>query len=227
MEYTGTELDAMELARNYHRWIVDCFRPYIRGTVVEIGAGMGTVSELLAECSPTQLRCYEPAKNLFPFLERRMGGHADVRVENSFYDGADRADTVVLINVLEHMEDDRATLEKIHGSLNEGGRLLLFVPALPGLFGTLDEQFGHFRRYARRGLAELVAARGYEIELLRYMNFPGVFAWFLTGRILRKRTITPRAAAFYDARVVPLVRAIESRIAPPIGQSLILIAKKR
>jgi SAM-dependent methyltransferase len=227
MEYTGTELDAMELARNYHRWIVDCFRPYIRGTVVEIGAGIGTLSELLADCSPEQLRCYEPARNLFPFLERRMEGRANVRAENSFYDGATRADAVVLINVLEHIEDDRTMLERIQGSLNEGGRLLVFVPALPAIFGSLDEQFGHFRRYTRRKLAALVTACGYEIELLRYANFPGVFAWFLTGRILRKRTISPGAASFYDTRVVPIVRAIESRIAPPIGQSLILIAKKK
>lgn len=225
MEYTGTELEAMELARNYHRWILDFFRPYIRGTVVEIGAGIGTVSELLAEYAPAQLRCYEPAKNLFPHLARRIGERENVCVENRFYDGASRADAVVLINVLEHIEDDRAMLEKIRGTLNENGRLLLFVPALPAIFGSLDEQFGHFRRYTRRQLAGLVTACGYEIELLRYVNLPGVFAWFLAGTILRKRTISPRAAAFYDKCVVPLVRAIESRIGPPIGQSLVLIAK--
>jgi SAM-dependent methyltransferase len=227
MEYTGTELEAMELARNYHRWIVDFFRPYIRGTVIEIGAGIGTVSDLLAECAPAQLRCYEPAKNLFPHLARRMGGRENVQVENSFYNGAGRADAIVLINVLEHMEDDSAMLERIRSSLNENGRLLLFVPALPVIFGSLDKQFGHFRRYTRRQLAQLVASCGYEIELLRYANFPGVLAWFLAGKILRKRTISPGAAEFYDKRVVPLVRAIESHIAPPIGQSLILIAKQK
>lgn len=226
MEYTGTELEAMELARNYHRWIVDCFRPCIRGTVVEIGAGIGAISELLAECSPAQLRCFEPAKNLFPSLRRRMGGRANVRVQNSFYDGVICADAVVLINVLEHIEDDRAMLEKIRESLIEGGVLLLFVPAVPWIRGALDEQFGHLRRYTRRQLSDLVTASGYKIEHLRYMNFPGVFAWLLTSKILRKRTISPRAAAFYDSRVIPLVRAVEDRIAPPIGQSLILVAKK-
>ncbi|HEV2490935.1 MAG TPA: methyltransferase domain-containing protein [Candidatus Acidoferrales bacterium] len=226
MEYTGTELEAMELARNYHRWIVDFFRPYIRGTVVEIGAGIGTVSELLAECSPSQLRCFEPATNLFPSLERRMRGRENVRVENSFYNGVLHADAVVLINVLEHIEDDGAMLQTIRGSLIEGGRMLLFVPAVPWIRGTLDEQFGHLRRYTKRQLSELVTASGYTIELLRYVNCPGVFAWFFTAKILRKPTISPRAAAFYDSRVIPLVRALEDRIAPPIGQSLILIAKK-
>ena len=217
----------MELARNYHRWILGFFRPYIRGTVVEIGAGIGTVSELLAECTAAQLRCYEPAKNLFPNLAQRMAGFENVRIENSFYDGAVRADAVVLINVLEHIEDDRAMLERIRGSLRENARLLIFVPALPAIVGSLDEQFGHFRRYTRVQLANLVIACGYDIELLRYANFPGIFAWYFAGKILRQRTILPRAAAMYDKCVVPLVRAIESRVAPPIGQSLILIAKKR
>lgn len=226
MEYSGTELDAMELARNYHRWILSFFRPYIRGTVIEIGAGIGTVSEMLAECAPSQLRCYEPAANLFPHLARRMDGRANVHVENCFYGGAGRADAVVLINVLEHIEDDRIMLERIRASLNEGGHLLLLVPAVPAIFGTLDEQFGHFRRYGRRQLAQLVACCGYEIELLRYLNFPGIFAWFLESRILRKRTVTSRDVKLYDKTVVPLVRAIESRIPPPIGQSLVLVARK-
>lgn len=226
MEYTGTELEAMDLTRNYHRWILSFFRPYIRGTVVEIGAGIGTVSEILAEFSPKRLLCYEPARNLFPLLERRMGGRENVRVENCFYDGAERADAVVLFNVLEHIEDDHGMLERIRSSLNEKGRLLVFVPALPRIFGSLDEQFGHFRRYKRRRLRELVTSCGYQIELLRHANFPGVFAWFITGRVLSQRTISPQAAQFYDSAVVPVVRAIENRVSPPIGQSLILVAKK-
>jgi SAM-dependent methyltransferase len=226
MQYTGTELDAMELARNYHRWILDTFRPYLRGTVVEIGAGIGTMSELLAECSPDALYCYEPAKNLFPVLAMRLAGRANVHAKNAYFNAVTRADTVVLINVLEHIEDDRAMLERIRTSLSENGKLLLFVPALPIIFGSLDEQFGHFRRYTRKQLAQLVASCGFQVELLRYANFPGVFAWYLTGKILKRKTISAGAARLYDRRIVPLVRAIESCLPPPIGQSLILIARK-
>ena len=227
MEYSGTELEAMELARNYHRWILSFFRPYIQGTVVEIGAGIGTVSELLTECAPAQLHCYEPAKNVFPYLAKRMSGRASVQVLNCFYDGAERADAVVLINVLEHVQDDLSLLRMINASLTHEGRLLLLVPAVPAIHGTLDEQFGHFRRYKRRQLARLVASCGYEIELVRYLNFPGLFAWLLASKVLRKRTVIRRDVVLYDNWVIPLVRAIESRIAPPIGQSLILIAKKK
>jgi SAM-dependent methyltransferase len=227
MQYTGTELDAMELARNYHRWILETFRPYIRGTVVEIGAGIGTMSELIAECSPDTLYCYEPAENLFPVLLQRLAGRANVHAKNAYFNGVTRADAVVLINVLEHIEEDRAMLEHIRRSLTESGKLLLFVPALPRIFGSLDEQFGHFRRYTRGQLARLAVSCGFQIELLRYANFPGVFAWYLTGKILRRKTISAGAARWYDLRVVPFVRAIESRIPPPIGQSLIMVAKMR
>lgn len=227
MRYTGVELDAMELAQNYHRWILDTFRPHVRGTVVEIGAGIGTMSELLAGCSPDALYCYEPSENLFPMLLQRMAGRANVHARNAFFNGVTRAHAVVLINVLEHIEDDRALLERIRASLGENGKLLLFVPALPIIFGSLDEQFGHLRRYTRAQLAKLVASCGFQVELLRYANFPGVFAWFLTAKILRKNTISARAARLYDRRIVPLARAIESRIPPPIGQSLILIAQKQ
>jgi SAM-dependent methyltransferase len=226
VEYTGTELDAMELAQNYHRWIVDTFRPYIRGTVVEIGAGIGTISELLAECSLDMLYCFEPAKNLFPRLDRRMSARANVRVLNSMIDGQVRADAVVLINVLEHIKDDLGMLRHIHRTLSGDGRLLLFVPALPMLMGALDEQFGHIRRYTRKNLAQRVLSCGFEISLLRYANFPGIFAWYLASRVLKKKTITARAARFYDSNVVPFARAMEGHVAPPIGQSLVLIAKK-
>src|SRR5690242_2020414 len=164
MEYSGTELEAMEFARNYHRWILSFFRPHIRGAVVEIGAGIGSVSELLAECEPAQLRCYEPAKNLLPYLAKRMSGRANVQVQNCFYDGAERADALVLINVLEHVHDDLTLLRKIFASLAQEGRLLLLVPAVPAIYGTLDEQLGHFRRYKRQQLARLVAACDYEVE---------------------------------------------------------------
>lgn len=227
MEYSGTELEAMEFARNYHCWILSFFRPHIRGTVVEIGAGIGTVSELLAECEPAQLRCYEPAKNLFPHLAKRMSGRANVQVQNCFYDGAERADAVVLINVLEHVHDDLSILRKIYASLAQEGRLLLLVPAVPAIYGTLDEQFGHIRRYRRQQLARLVVSCGYEIELLRYVNFPGILAWFLKSKVLRKRTVTRHDVKLYDKWVIPVVSAIESRVAPPIGQNLILIAKKQ
>jgi SAM-dependent methyltransferase len=227
MQYTGTELDAMDRAENYHRWILELFRPHLRGRVIEIGAGIGTFSELLASCEPEELVCLEPAKNLYPHLAERMGGRPNVRVENAFFDRARSADAVVLVNVLEHIEDDAGLLARIRESLAPGGRLLVFVPALPAIFGSLDKQFGHVRRYTKRNLARLAVGSGFEIQTLRYANLPGVFAWFLTGKILRRRTISLGAAEFYDSRVVPLVRFIESRVAPPLGQSLVLVASKR
>lgn len=228
--YSGDELEALQEARNYLHWIVSSMAPHVGRRAAEIGAGIGNFAEhLLQSTQVEQLVLIEPAANLFPTLARRFAQERRVRVlQGEFGDcsGKFQAETVILPNVLEHVEDDRGLLTGIHKFLPADGTLLLFVPALPRLFGTLDEQFGHFRRYTRPELREKLERAGFRVERLRYFNLPGVAAWFLAGKILRQRTIQAGQTWFYDRFVIPWVARLERAWEPPLGQSLLAVAKK-
>ena len=229
--YSGTELEALGEADNYYRWILTHFRPYLGPRVVEVGAGIGTFSNhLLDDGRVRELVALEPADNLFPLLERRLSGDPRVKVEQGYLEdlaGSLSADAVILVNVLEHSADDEALLRAVHRVLVAGGHILLFVPAVAWLFGSLDEAFEHHRRYTKPRLGEALERTGFRVESLRYINFPGVFSWFLAGKVLRRKTLNPRDVRLYDRWVVPWAAWLERRWEPPVGQSLVAVGTKR
>jgi SAM-dependent methyltransferase len=229
--YSGTELDALADARNYYEHIRRQFAPHLGGKVVEVGAGIGTFSHyLLRSPGVRELAAIEPAVNNFPVLRDRFAGDGRVTAYHGVLSDFARdlsADSVVAVNVLEHIEDDVSFLREARRVLGGSGTLLLFVPALQSIYGTLDEAFDHYRRYDRSLLQARLTEAGYGAVRMRYVNMPGIAAWFLAGRVMRRRTLDPRSVRFYDRFVVPVVSAVEAVIEPPAGQSLLAIARTR
>lgn len=228
--YGGTELDALAEARNYYRMLIERFAPHLGRRVIEVGAGIGTfAAALLDNVAVDELTLIEPAQNNYPLLRDRFAGDSRVRTLAGYleaYAPTLSGDALVAVNVLEHVEDDVAFLQAARRVLApENGRLLLFVPAVPRLYGTLDAAFDHHRRYTRRMLRERLVSAGFAPLVLRYMNMPGVLGWFIAGRILRRTTLTPRAVRLYDRFVLPLTIMIERVWEPPLGQSLLAIAE--
>jgi SAM-dependent methyltransferase len=216
--YSGEELDAMAAAHNYYRWIAARFAPFLGRRVVEAGAGIGTFAEHLLRAAPgVELTLVEPAANNYPHLRARFADRPRVRTRQGYLDGAGEAgsaDAVVAVNVLEHVHDDAAFLRVAQ-------RLLA-----PAIYGTLDEAFEHVRRYTRPALTARLREAGLHPLRVRYTNLPGVAAWWLSGRVLRRRTVRARDAALYDRWVIPWVAALERVWTPPLGQSLIAVARK-
>lgn len=228
--YSGTELDAMAEARNYCRWILGFFAPYLGKRVVEIGAGTGTFSQLLLSVgSASELVLFEPGVNLFSLLEPKFRDEPRVRLQFGPFDPSvlhEPVDSVVMVNVLEHVQDDDALLLQIRESLRPGGCLLLFVPALQWNYGSLDKAFEHHRRYSKIALNKKLQNAGFHVERARYVNFLGVTSWFFAGRVLRQKTLRPRQVRWYDRWVIPWSFKLEEIWEPPIGQSLIAVAVK-
>lgn len=228
--YSGEELDALGGARNYYRWISRSFAPFLGTRIVEAGAGIGTFTAYLLLRRPdAKVTALEPAVNNYPRLARRWAGEPRVTAVQAYLDAslpAASADTVAAVNVMEHVPDDAAFMRNAARVLAPGGHLCLFVPALPALYGTLDEVFEHYRRYTRPGLTAGLREAGLEPVTVKYMNLPGIAAWWLWSRALKRRTITDGDARIYDRWVVPVVRAVESVIPPPVGNSLLAIARK-
>jgi SAM-dependent methyltransferase len=232
--YVGTDLEAMSFAENYHRWILHELRPYLGKTIVEVGAGTGSFSELLLACGPESLMLVEPSQmvdklreNLAPFAKR-----ATVRVfDATFRELADeiasaKPDSIIYVNVLEHIEDDAAELAAVFDALPRGGRILIFVPAHPFLYGAFDRSVGHFRRYRRAELMRTCRAAGFEILVSKYFDLLGVAPWWIKYRLLRSEKLEPRAVELYDRWAVPVTRALEGILTPPTGKNLLLIGER-
>jgi SAM-dependent methyltransferase len=229
-EYQGQDLEALAHIPNYQRWILGHFQPHLHGRVLEIGAGIGTFAEKYLD-SVDDAVLLEPAANLGARLRERFSGRARVKVLVERLERADLQDrsfdAILVINVLEHVDEDAAMLRRIFALLKEGGRLLLFVPAIQLLYGTLDELVGHRRRYHKSGLKQLVEASGFVVEDLRYFDALGMMPWLVAGRVLRQRRFDERAARLYDSVAVPLGALVERVVAPPLGKNLLCVAQAR
>jgi SAM-dependent methyltransferase len=222
-------------AAHYYRWIHDAIRPALGRRVLEVGPGYGNLGALLA-AEGREVLGVDLDAGVIEELSARFAGTprlrfrcADVRTR-SVQDElrAEAFDTVVSFNVLEHLEDPGALLASL-AQCAPGATLLVFVPAHPVLYGTLDEQAGHFRRYRRGELTALVA-RYAEVERVRYFNAVGALAWFVAGRILRlplNGEATGRSISLYDRVVVPIARLVDPAGARFFGQSLLLTSRFR
>jgi len=226
--YSGTELDALAAAPNYYRFIARQFAPHTGTRAVEVGAGIGTFAEhLLRETGVRELVAVEPAVNNYPILRERLGGRPGVRTVQGYLEDCHDVggmDSLVAVNVLEHTPDDVSFLRAARAVLRPEGKALIFVPAVQAIYGSLDEEFEHYRRYSKRTLRRALAAGGFRDVRLRYVNSLGIAAWFLAGRVFKWRTIDASRAAFYDRWVVPWLMPVEQIVHPPVGQSILAIA---
>ena len=235
LAYAGRDLESMSFARNYHRWILDLFAPHLGRRLVEVGAGTGSFSELLIERAPESLALVEPSAMFGRLRERAAGWRTRTRVRlyNDTFAGAaarlaegGRPDSIIYVNVLEHVEDDEAELRLVRDTLAEGGRLFLFVPAFAWLYGSFDRQVGHRRRYTRRGLARACERAGLRVVRSVYFDAAGVLPWWVKYRLLRSEEMEPAAVRFYDRFCVPALRRVEAVVPPPLGKNVLLVAEK-
>jgi methyltransferase family protein len=226
--YPGKELEAMSFAVNYHRWIIDEFEPYLGKTVAEVGAGIGSVSKLLLGKRIERLFAFEPSHNMYPLLEKELRQEERARAVNDFFSPRytqEGFDSVVYINVLEHIQEDRTELTNALEALQSMGHLLLFVPALTWLYSDVDKQMGHFRRYTKKALSGLVEDVGFTLVQARYFDLAGIIPWYVNFVLLRN-SFGSGSVSLYDTLAVPPMRLIESVVPPPIGKNVLLIGKK-
>jgi SAM-dependent methyltransferase len=236
VEYVGKDLEAMAFAKAYHRWIFDLIRPFLGEHLVEVGAGTGSFSKMLLEIRPESLTLVEPSA-MFSALEAavsEMRTEASINLYNNIFSeiageirSAGPPDSILYINVLEHIEDDSAELRIVHDTLAPTGRAFIFVPALPILFSNFDRHLGHFRRYTRKDLKEKCEEAGFKLLLLRWFDLTGTLPWLVKYRLLKSMKIERGAVHAYDRLAVPVIRPLENLIPPPFGKNLLLIAEKR
>jgi glycosyltransferase involved in cell wall biosynthesis len=225
-------LRRMGRLRAYNGWLHDQFDAYLGRRILEVGSGVGNQTRYFVDRE--RVIASDIEQHYVRELVAEFGTRRSVRVASFRFPlgprdrqdlAAERIDTIVCLNVLEHIEDDRSTLQDFSTALPPGGHLVLIVPAMPSLYGTLDLHLNHFRRYDREPLRQLLNESGFEVETLRYLNQPGVLGWWLNSRVFR-RTVLPRGQLAAVRWIMPLLRR-ETRRSPSFGMSLLALARRR
>lgn len=231
------ELTELSGANRFTRWIVDEFATVVGGDgdvdVLEVGAGMGAIAaEIAGRDGGRRVLAIEPAGNVFEALAERATPLANMAVSQvtSSELAQERPagfDAVLYVNVLEHIRSDAAELETARTLLRPGGRLGIFVPAMPALYGSLDYKSGHYRRYTATQLGDLVRSAGFSDVDVRYLDMVGVAPYWVMYRLLDVQHLDRVSSVGYDRVLVPISRVLQ-RIArrPPFGKNLIVCARR-
>jgi SAM-dependent methyltransferase len=227
---TATLTQLAELDQ-YNYWLYQQIESAVGRRVLEVGSGTGNITQFLCASPDREVTATDVVPSYRRELQKQFEGNSRVRI--GAFDLTARApdeyraaqfDTVVCLNVLEHIENDGFALAEMREALAPGGRLALLVPAHQFLYGEFDRAVGHFRRYERRGLAVLLQQAGFAVRELKFFSLLAMLPWLVNGRLL-KRDYLPVGQANLANRLVPLLR-LEKLIGPPCGLSLIAIAEK-
>jgi SAM-dependent methyltransferase len=220
------------LSKPYIQWQLEQFMPYIGRQIADVGCGLGNFTESLLD-RDLYLGIDLDAE-LLAELARNYGANPQVKAirldltspefPNTLRNHG--IDTVLCVNVIEHVEQDRVAIRHLAESVPIGGHVCLLVPALPFLYGTLDELDGHYRRYTKGTLIDRVRTLPVEVVKVYYFNLLGVPAWFIKGRVLKQKTHTDDNYKIMNA-LLPIVRPLEKFCRPPLGMSVIAILKRK
>jgi SAM-dependent methyltransferase len=222
-----------EVNAPYLRWQIEQVEPFMGSRLLEVGCGVGGI---LSQLTPREfvmgIDVEEEevafARNRFadrPGFEFALMDIAGLPAEDRAALKARRFNTVLCINVLEHIQDDAAAVAAMTDVLVPGGVLAILVPAHPALYGQYDAMDGHFRRYTKSALRQVLLRSGLSVERLYRFNIAGAAGWFVQYRLLRRKIHQPGHFKIMTA-ILPALRAVESRVKPPFGLSLVAVARK-
>jgi SAM-dependent methyltransferase len=228
MRYMGTELDVFANAGNWKNYVRDMLQPYISGSVLEVGAGKGSFTSALSNLDCTKWICLEPDPTLADEIKRRcaanelprhieliVGTEADLSQTQIF-------DTILYLDVLEHILDDAAEVRRATSRLAPGGRLIILSPAFQMLYSAFDNAIGHHRRYTRKSLEYLRPANTIT-EAAFYLDAPGVLLSLANRFLLRSAQPKLDQIVFWDRAIVPLARIFDPIIGRSVGRSVVAV----
>jgi len=229
--YVGDELDLFAGASHWKEYVRYCLMPHIRGSVLEVGAGIGGTTTFLRPGDHRDWRCLEPDPKLAAILEQTLRQNwprfePDVLVGSiEALAGEQNFDTILYIDVLEHIEDDRAELARAAALLASRGRLVVLSPAHNYLFSEFDRAIGHFRRYNRK-LLRLISPQDLKLRELFYLDAVGMLLSLGNRALLRSPRPTFGQLAFWDRCIVPCSRLVDPITLHRLGKTVIAVWEK-
>lgn len=218
-------LESMSQALWYNQWTLNKFKKYLLGEILEVGCGIGNFTKSLKEYGNVYaIDIDENYINEVRKLVNGTAGSGDIETGKYFF-GDKLFDTIVCINVLEHIKEDKQALRNLYKLLKDNGHLILLVPAHPFLFGKIDESVGHFRRYEKKDLTKNLKDIGFKILCCRKLNFLGAVGWFIAGKIFGENLVDEDKIKMFNL-LARFILPLEDLIEPPFGTSILIIAQK-
>ncbi len=229
-EIGGRTLDVFATTPRLNLWLYSKLSGHVRGHVLEIGSGIGNVSRLILNDAATAVvtdmepRYLDVLRGVFASDPRVTVAQYDLEGDAPSSITARPYDTIVAINILEHIRDDAALVRRLTTLLKPAGSLAVYVPACPFAYGSLDRALGHYRRYTPRSLSQLLAGAGLVVSPPKYMNLLGLLGWAINGKLLRRDRLSDRQIAAFE-RLMPLL-SLEDWIPLPVGLGLYATASR-
>jgi SAM-dependent methyltransferase len=229
--YVGNELELFRFAVNWKNYWSKQFRPYIKGNVLEVGAGIGTTTPYLINPDVTSLTLIEPDATQSNVIREKikdgaLPSYCTVQQGVLTNDVAEQYDTICYIDVIEHIEHDKDELLRASKALKKGGHLCVLVPANPSDYSPFDKAIGHYRRYNKKMLRDVVPP-SLELQWLRYLDALGAFSSKVNKYILKQPYPSKNQILFWDRMLLPLSKLADTVTGFSIGKSLLLVAKKK
>lgn len=220
-------LESMSRATWYNNWTVKRFEKHLKGEILEIGCGIGSFTQTLPRYGSVHAIDIDEIgvrKTKLKTKEAKVG-YGDIETGEYFFKNK-KFDTIICINVLEHIKNDEKALSNISSLLKPKGTLILLIPAHPILYGAIDKAIGHYRRYIKREVIGMLKKTGLQVVLAKRMNFLGAFGWFISGRIMKEISLQEKKLKIFD-RLAPFILPWEELVEPPFGTSFLIIAEKK
>jgi SAM-dependent methyltransferase len=217
-------------APHYRKWQIDMVRPHCGRLVLELGPGMGHFAAELDALDLDRLVLADTEEYALEHLRRVFADRDDVDVVKLEVPGpvniGDPVDTIIAMNVIEHIDDDTGALRDLATALVPGGRVVIWVPGYPQLYGEFDRKVGHVRRHTPTTLREHVSRAGLDVEVCRPVNLFGALAWWVAVRRGGVGYPKPWLVWLYDSVGIPVTRLLERIVRPPFGQTVFCVASK-
>lgn len=225
-EYGQKTLESMSQAVWYNRWTLNKFEEHLRGEILEVGCGIGNFTGSLLKYGNVWAidinKKYIQKKNN-PSKVLHLG-FGDIEKGKYFF-SKKKFDTIVCLNVLEHIENDDKALLNIKKLLKSKGKLILLVPVHAKIYGEIDRSIGHFRRYNPSQLVSKISLLGFKLACEKQLNLIGALGWWYSGKILKRKQVDIKSINFFNL-LAPIFLSIENFIKIPFGTSVLLVFKK-
>lgn len=229
MSNLGQEtLESMSQAVWYNRWTLKKFSPFLNGDILEVGCGIGNFTQLLKQYG--KVWAIDIDNNYISQTKESVNGQVKVGIGDieigSYFFGSQKFDSIICLNVLEHINDDKKALENLYKLLKADGFLILLVPSHQFLFGQIDKSIGHIRRYSKKDLEDHLKGIGFKLIKSKRLNFLGGIGWFIEGKIFKKSRVEEGKVKIFNF-FAPFFLNIENFIEPPMGTSILIVAQKK
>ncbi len=226
-----TTLDVISKADRFNRWMFDTISPFCKGEVLEIGSGIGNISQFFI-ANDRQITLSDLRENYCSILSKKFPDNRVIQlnlVEEQFIevykDSLESFDSIFALNVIEHIQDDQLAIQNCKKLLKPGGQLIILVPAYQFLYNEFDKSLEHYRRYNKSSLNALMLENDLTPVKSFYFNCVGILGWFVSGAIFKNKTIPEGQMGLYN-KLVPLIKMIDSLVLKKIGLSVVSVTKK-